>query len=96
MATLEVDCVLEWDGLLSDPMTLTVSVIPGVRGHRGTGSFAMPARFIGTAMRGKAPLRAVAHDGSGFDLVVDRFDMMTGMAHFRTVGELPLVDRKRA
>ena len=96
MASFRMDCVLEWDGLVSDPMTLTINVIPDGPDHRGAGSFAMPTRFIGTAMRGEEPLRATAHDGSGFDLTVHRFDMATGIAYFRTLGALPDWDRRRA
>ncbi|BBU56514.1 hypothetical protein KU6B_27790 [Mameliella alba] len=96
MASFRMDCVLEWDGILSDPMTLTVNVIPDGPDHRGAGSFAMPTRFIGTAMRSEAPLRAIAHDGSGFDLTVHRFDMTTGIAYFRTLGALPVEDRRSA
>ncbi|SMX50598.1 hypothetical protein [Maliponia aquimaris] len=96
MDTFRLDCVLEWDGHVSDPMTLTVSVTGEGLAGEGTGSFAMPRRFIGTAMRSESLPRAVAHDGSGFDLEVTRFDMMTGIAYYRTVGALPFGARRSA
>lgn len=95
-----LDCVLEWDGLLSDPMSLTVNVAGVGSGAGqavdGTGSFAMPARFVGPAMRSGTGPRAVCHDGTGFDIEVTRFDMRTGIAYFRTLGALEFLARKRA
>ncbi|MGP6088348.1 hypothetical protein [Antarctobacter jejuensis] len=96
MEVHRLDCVLEWDGILSDPMSLTVNVTGAGHAVGGSGSFAMPARFVGPAKRSGTSPKVVFHDGTGFDIEVTRFDMRTGIAYFQTLGALEFLVRKRA
>ncbi|ETA51471.1 hypothetical protein [Ponticoccus alexandrii] len=88
--------VVEMGGVESDPLTVTLSATSATGQGGGTGSFDVPARFVGTVFAPGRSARLHLHDGQVIEMAVTSFDPWRGRARVEVPGPLPMAQARRA
>lgn len=96
MMRLSVIGCLEMGGVESDPMEIVISTTSPNGQTGGSGTFDVPARFVGTVFGAGRPARIVLQDGTRIGLTVTGFDLRRGRAAFEAEGPLPFAMLRRA
>lgn len=96
MMRLSVIGCLEMGGVESDPMEIVISATSPDGHSGGSGTFDVPARFVGTVFEKGRRARIILQDGSSIALTVTGLDLWRGRAAFEAEGPLPFAQARRA
>ena len=94
METRCFTATIDLNGVRTEPLMLDVHLTRNGRLTAGEGTFALPARLVGAAVDGTAEATVETEEGESFRIMIDSFDVLTGLAHFVTRSPVPELRRR--